>query len=442
MKKKLLVLAPALVSVPLYAMLVGSQVHRPDADYILKFLIISQLVFLLYLLVLFFSRRLDLFGDDRMVLWSLIAVALIIRIVVLTGIGQESFLSDDVFRYVWEGKMVVNGYNPFILSPDDMYSSGLVDTVIYPRINHPWLPTIYPPLSQYSFALSYLIGGDSLWGFKGLSLLFDLIVIAFVIMLVGKEKLPGWTLLIYLLSPLVVLEFIFSNHLDVLAIPFFLAALLSVRRHNAVSAGIWLALAASIKLFAIFCLPVFFVHFGGRERLKFAALFAGVFLGLYVPFLTSAGLDAFGSLWTYLGDWQFNGSIFSLLKGIFGNQAARIVCGGLFVSAVLGLTLWRHRQADPLQRSFWIFAVYIMLTPALFSWYLVWLLPFLILKPRLPFLLFTGTVLLSYHVKIGYYNEGVWIEHWYLRLLEYLPLYGLLAFQTITLLLRQKRGLA
>ncbi|RME26950.1 MAG: DUF2029 domain-containing protein, partial [Candidatus Zixiibacteriota bacterium] len=334
---------------------------------------------------------------------------------------------DDVYRYVWEGKLVAHGGNPFVVSPQEMCDTDLADDTIYPRINHPWLPTIYPPLSQYLFMTAWFIGGDNLLGFKLLSFLFELLTAGAVLVMIRRFHLPPWTWFIWLFSPLVILEFLFSNHLDILALPFFVAAIIAFRDKRLFITGLLLGLAAGVKLFAFFVLPVLvFFTPGWKRRGLLTLTCVGTFLLLYIPFVWSAGTGLFGSLWEYLGSWQYNGSVFMLDKWLFGEHAARMISAVLFILVVLVLALWRREGAKPLWRAFWVFGAYVMLTPSLFAWYLVWLVPFLVLFKVDAYLILTGTVFLSYHVLIGYYDTGKWSQYWWLQIAEYLPFYSAL----------------
>ncbi|UCE24513.1 MAG: hypothetical protein JSU74_00230 [Candidatus Zixiibacteriota bacterium] len=426
---RITLVALGLLLIPLYLLLVYPAEEGPD---IARFLLVSQIIFFAYLVIIFIYRRLSVDGASSRNLWSfMIAVAVVVRVIVVVGSAEQTYLSDDVYRYVWEGKIISNGYNPYLLSPEDMEDSGLADTTIHPRINHAWLPTIYPPLSQYLFATAYLIGGDSVWGFKLISLLFELLAALAVYGLVRTAHLPPWTFMIYLLSPLVIIEFLMSNHLDIFALPF-LAVMLSYlvrQRPMPVTVGTLLALVTLVKLYGLFFLPVLLIHFPGKDKIRFLLSFALVVSVFYLPFLVTSGRELFGSLWIYLGTWQYNGSVFQLARTFLGENVARIACAVIFVGAAGLASLSRRKARDPIHRMFLIFGDYVMLTPALFPWYLVWTVPFIVLYRNLAFLILSGTVFLSYHVLIGYHQTGVWVEYPLLRIAEYVPFYGLLVYQ-------------
>ncbi|MCP4683995.1 MAG: glycosyltransferase family 2 protein [bacterium] len=195
------------------------------------------------------------------------------------------------------------------------------------------------------------------------------------------------------------------------------------------AAGLTLALAVLIKFFALFLVPIAFLYFKGRERLVFVSVFLLTAAVLYLPFVPGAGWSVFGSLWAYLGRWEFNGSVYGVLKLLVGSGGARTVCMLLFTSATVFAVFYRRSATDVYFRALCIFGAYVLFTPTLFPWYLVWLLPLLMLYRRPSFLVLTGICLLSYHVLIAEYTLGMWLEHWYLRALEYLPFYAVLAYE-------------
>jgi len=233
-----------------------------DGNSIRWFIALSIAAGLAYLAFLWVASRSRYTIESSTSLWmTLLILAFAARIVVAVGAGEQAWLSDDIYRYVWEGKLVSHEMNPFTVSPEQLENSGLADDSIFPNIDHPWLPTIYPPLSQYLFALAYRLGGDSLFGFKFLAFLFELLTAIMMIRFAREMHLPRWSVLVYLFCPLVFIEFIISSHVDILAIPFLLMFLLSssLRKPKPIAAGLWLAAAAMIKLPALlFALPLLF----------------------------------------------------------------------------------------------------------------------------------------------------------------------------------------
>jgi hypothetical protein len=441
MIRRLIVITLAILSLALYWTIDWPEKADMTGGHIVTFLYTYGAVFLVYIGLLYAARKLELFSSDKKTLFVLLAIALIARGVVAVNTGEHSYTSDDVYRYIWEGKLVAHCYNPLLYSPEDLAHSGLADSTMYPKINHHWLPTIYPPLSQYLFAAAWLIGGDHIFGFKTISLLFELLSLLVLFFFIRQARLPSWTWLIWLFSPLVIIEFIMSNHLDILAMPFLVLAMIFILRERPVESGLFLAMATMVKLFGLFFTPVLFFFFKGRKRVLFFLSYVVTCVIFYLPFAVSAGPEVFGSLWEYLGNWQYNASIFFLLKNFISEELARQLCGGLFLLVVALVTFYKRSRFQPLERMAALFGTYVILTPSLFPWYLVWIVPFLIYRLRLSFLILTGTVFLPYYVLIGYYNEGQWPNANHFIIAEYVPFYLILIYELIRQIRKPKAAL-
>lgn len=425
--KSLLVALP-LFSLSLFLFMVWPQTMLANEGNpnILAFLIMAQVLAVIYFSILAIGRKCRLELRANRGLWMfLILVGLVTRLTIVVGIGEHTTLSDDVYRYVWEGKLVANGGNPYVTAPEDMESCELADSTIFPNINHPWLPTIYPPLSMGLFTVAYLISGDSVLGFKWLSFFFELATALGIMLLIRRYGLPHWTFLVYWFSPLVLIEFLVSNHQDILAMPFLIGTILFAEGKRPILCGLSLAAMALIKPLGLFIAPAIFLFFIGRQRIQLVAAAALVGLLAYLPFVADAGLEVFGSLWTYLGTWQYNGSVFQLLALFMEPSHSRIVCLVGFVLAVSAILFARRKSANWLKTSLYLFVCYVVFAPSLFPWYLVWMLPLLVLYPNPALLSLSGTIFLSYYVLIGYYADGEWSKQGWVVIVEYVPFYGL-----------------
>ena len=170
------------------------------------------------------------------------------------------------------------------------------------------------------------------------------------------------------------------------------------------------------------------MHFKGKNRVRFGLMFAATFIILYMPYVFGSGGAFLGSLFTYLGEWQYNASIFFLFKYVCGFEWARYMVALLFV-AWTGYLLFR--RLDIYQKLYSIFGGYVILTTTFFPWYFVWMFPFVLRNLSPAFLFLSGSVLLSYHVFIGYYSTGTWSVMPWLGVVSYLPFYSLLIWKTV-----------
>ncbi len=422
--------ATILVALAVLFVVCSAAIFLPDYDTprMVKFLIISQVLFGVSIGIFLIGRKIDFRLQHRRLFLTLLTLAIIARGVMLIGAGDNSYLSDDVYRYVWDGKVTAHGINPFLYTPRDAEVAHLVDSTIHPLINHDWIPTIYPPMAQNIFVLSYLIGGDTVWGFKLIAAIFELLTILALFVWLRMMGVPRSNMLLWLFSPLILTEFYLSAHLDILAMPFLVGALVAIKQKRAGLSGMLLAIATLVKFYGLFFAPFILLSYVGRDRVRFALGYAATLVALYLPYTIGAGTSVFGSLFKYLTDWQFNASVFFVLKYALGMGSARIVVGVAFVGWLLWL-LWRRRNV--LDQMFAAFGGYLVLTTTFFPWYFVWIYPFVLRNLSPAFLFLSGSVLLSYHVFIGYYSVGKWVPILWLGILSYLPFFTLLIVSAV-----------
>ncbi len=409
-----------------------------ESPRIIKFIILTQILFALSIGIWWIGRRFDFENADRKLFYTILVFALIARAIMLIGAGDHFYLSDDVYRYIWDGKVNASGVNPFLYAPDDAELAHLTDETIHPYINHPWHVTIYPPLAQSIFSVSWIIGGDGTFVFKIICALFELLACLALLRWLTVINVSRNNALLYIFSPLILVEFYLSSHLDILALPLLIAALIALRHQKALLTGILLALAGMIKFFGLFFSPFIFFYFKGKDRLKFAGGLVATIILMYLPYAFGSDWKFLGSLFTYLETWQFNGSVFIVLKQLFEMETARNICGVLFVLWNVFLLV---KKEDVHQKCFKSFAGYLILTPVFFPWYYVWIFPFVVRNLSPSFIFLSSATILSYDVFIAFYDVGYWEEVWWMRALIYVPFYiMLLYFPFKQMITRIERG--
>ncbi len=185
--------------------------------------------------------------------------------------------SDDYYRYVWDGKVMAAGINPYAYAPDSPALNSLHSDILPKRVNFPGMKTIYPPLSEELFFVSYLIGGESFLGIKLLLLLFDLASILGLYLILKKLKLPVKNILIYILCPLPVFQFFIDGHVDGFGLPLLIFSLFFYLDNKKLLSYFFLGLSVCIKPLGLILLPIYFFN---EERLadkfKSAAVTAAV----------------------------------------------------------------------------------------------------------------------------------------------------------------------
>ena len=371
---------------------------------------------------------LSIFGCIHLPLWLIVLFGVVFR---ATLMPMAPSLSDDYFRYVWDGRVQAGGLNPYVYPPDSEDLAHLREEEIYAHINHAELPTIYPPLAQLVFRAGYWIS-PSIWGIKALLVGLDLLTAWFLLGLIRMYDQHKEQVLIYLWNPLLLLEVAGNSHVDMLGVSFMVFGLFYLSMNGFGRAAGAFALSFLSKYFVICLVPIFWrwicsqghddSHLGralSLFRVK-KAWPVGIFLGLvglgYLPYL-DAGDRVVGSLGVYAENWEFNAPVFDGLRKLTGSgEVARLAIVGIFGAAVVGLTLsW----LPPIRAGYFLVGLFILLSPTLHPWYLIWMVPFLVFYRNLAWIVFTSLVVLSYHVVIRYAAEGVWQEAMWVRWVEY-----------------------
>lgn len=386
---------------------------RPDLDrHVPVFLALYAAAFACYVAGIWIASTLP---ATRATLIVIVLVGIAARLVL---IAAPPTLSTDMYRYQWEGRVVLSGDNPFALAPNDPSLEPLRDAN-FQNINHPHLETIYPPLAQGIFALGAMFP-RSIIALKILFVCFDVGTVLLLMLLLRDRGLAPAKAIVYAWSPLAIFETAHSGHVDALGIFFLVAGLLFFERRRGLRTTLVLAMAFLAKFGSAILIP----YFVARRRYIPWILTGLIFIVVaYLPFVGARG-KLLSSLLVYSEEWQFNGFIYRAFEGLIGDPIVtrRVLGVGLLV-LVLGAA-WRQR--DLLRYTFVVVGAALLLAPTLYPWYVVWIVPFLCVYLNRAWLLFTGLVALSYWVWTSFPATGVWRLSPTILVLEYVPFYVLL----------------
>lgn len=364
-----------------------------------------------------------LYRGERLKLWSpavILGVALVLRLMFLCAPPQ---LSDDIYRYLWDGSNLLRGVNPYTAAPAATTPPAEL-RAIQAKVNHQEYATIYPPAAQLVFAGGAALGG-SVTGLKAFLVLFDLGLCGLLMLLLRQLQLPAWRAVLYAWNPLPVLEIAASGHVDGAGMTLFMGSvlLLLVRgksRSGAACSGALLGGAGLVKLFPFAFAPALFLLVLPARRSHFLAGFCGALAALTLPFLPHL-VNMLHTLDVYAKHWEFAGFAFGTLRDLTGSgNAARLLLGSTFVisAATIALRLFAAckgldrvtRARKTLAACYAIAFALLLSTPTLQPWYA------LLLAALLPFnagpagLVLCWGVFLTYRVQIPYFILGQWIE--------------------------------
>ena len=330
----------------------------------------------------------------------------------LVLLGSAPLVSDDVYRYVWDGRVQRHGLNPLEAVPADP-ALAYLHTDLTRRIDptSAVLPSVYPPLAQ-RFFLGVTAVHESVLAMGGAVLVCELMIVGVVWRWLTVTGRSPWWVLAYAWHPLVALEGAGGAHIDIVGTLLLVVAAYALSRRRSLLAAVGFAGAFAVKFLPVVLLPLLWK----RIRLADAAVGALLVVLLYVPFL-GGWHPPVGSLGTYLAQWRFNGPLFRWLAPWTGTGTAV----GLAVAAggAVAIHARRTRNREDAAAWLWPLAAAICLLPAIYPWYLVWLIPFLAPLSAWPVVVWTLTSMLTYTVWTPHLAGDGWILPTWVEPVEY-----------------------
>lgn len=339
----------------------------------------------------------------------------------LTLLPTSYTTSDDVHRYFWEGKVVVNGYNPYESAPGDSSLIHLRDDN-FEKVTFKNMHAIYPPMSQLIFVIGYSIAGNSQMFLKLIYLIFEAATLIFLLKLLLLKGKDPKLILLYAWLPLPIMEYFINAHLDAVGITFLVLFLYYFEKDKLNLSPFLLALAFLTKLLAVLLLPLIIKKIGVKKSLVFYFIFIITVIIFYLPF-SSGNLDLFTGLFKYLAHWEFNGSVYNFFKAILSRaDLAKMFCGVLLTLSVFIISF---RYKEFLSAVFGVFICMLIFSSTLYPWYLGWI--------SAVNVFFGLTSVLSLFFTINFSNltplAPVWKEYPIVWIIEYIPFYSLLIYE-------------
>jgi rSAM/selenodomain-associated transferase 1 len=331
---------------------------------------------------------------------------------------------DDVRRYVWDGRLQRFGYNPYVVIPDDPAFAAL-HTAETRGLNNPDLPSIYPPGAQLFFRAVTAIRESTL-AMRVAFVICDLGVVFVLLDVLRRTGQGAHWILAYAWHPLLATEVAGSGHIDIFGVLLLVVSFAALLRRCRAIAAVAFALAVAVKFLPLVLAPLYW----RRVRVRDALLAVIVFALLYLPFL-SHGQIPIGSLGAYIQGFGFNDPAFAVLRQV----AAPQLVAGLAVLVGFLVAIWfRTRFQGPSADAFaWPIAASLLCAPAVFPWYLLWLLPFMRSVSTLPLIIWTVSIIPTYVVwHLRTLGRPFVLPGW-VMLLEY----GAVAITTAVILLRR-----
>lgn len=299
---------------------------------------------------------------------QLIGLGILLRLALLFAFP---LLSDDIYRFIWDGQLIRAGLNPFAQLPgyylaEEHAVAGLTPT-LFAQLNSPDYYTIYPPVAQGVFTVAAYLSPHSWQGASIVMKLFLLMAELGSLALLW-QLLPAWQqsrhkLLFYWLNPLIMVEIMGNLHFEGMMVCFLLLALAAFIRSRWVLAAGAFALSVASKLLPLMFLPFLVFRLWWRKKPSpfwvFSIAFGIITILLFIPLFSAGFTTGFGSsIDLYFRKFEFNASIYYLLRAygyatigwnqiaIYGPLLGKIAVGLIFgLALVQSLLLYSNKHS-------------------------------------------------------------------------------------------------
>ncbi|MCY4598621.1 MAG: hypothetical protein OXF27_01700 [Acidobacteria bacterium] len=328
-------------------------------------------------------------------------------------LGAAPIASDDVYRYLWDGRVQRYASTPSAGAPADPALAGL-HTADTRRIDptSAVLPAIYPPAAQL-FLRAVTAIHESVTAVAAAMIVCDLLIMLLLWRWLAAGGRSPWWVLAYAWHPLPAIEGAAAGHIDLLGTLLVVAAAAALHARRTLAASLTLAAAFSVKFLPLVLAPLLWRRVRLRDGL---AAVAAVGL-LYLPFIGGAVTVPIGSLPQYAAQWRFNGPLFAWIEAAVGAPVAFVLAVGAGLAAAAAARA--RLPATAPEAWAWPLAATLLLLPTVYPWYLVWMIPFLAAPRAWPLIVWTLAAPLTYIVWTVRASGAGWVLPGWVEPIEY-----------------------
>ncbi|MDO9554500.1 carotene biosynthesis protein [Rhodonellum sp.] len=359
-----------------------------------------------------------------------IAMALVLRLLLF---GATPELSDDFYRFVFDGQLLKLGVNPYLNLPEEAFgllgipANGYWQSLLE-QMNSSQYYSVYPPLHQLFFWWAALPGENLIWNvlvLRGLILIFEGLNIFLILRILQDWKLPTTRIWLYAFNPLVIMECTGNLHFEGIVLTGLLLAVYGWGKMKAGLSAFGWSWAVGIKLSPLMFGPIWLMAWPRKKGFVFLLL-AAIAIGFFVAPLAigDSGKGFWQSIRLYQSSFEFNASLYYLLREVFSFFLGYNPIGtlGPILNLLLALGIlvfsffWKIEKKESLAEGMvWILLIYLLFQTVVHPWYLIPAVGLSVLTKNRIFLVWSCLVFLSYSA----YGNRDFVENPYLLLFEY-----------------------
>lgn len=379
----------------------------------------------------------------------LVGIAILFRLVFLFAIPN---LSQDFYRFIWDGRMILEGLNPYISLPETFIQERNFPVSQAVDLYQGMGPlngshfTNYPPVNQLSFWIAALFSNSSILGavvvLRLQIILADIGIIYFGKKILERLNLPIHHIFLYALNPFIIIELTGNLHFESVMLFFLVWSLYLLLKGKWIWAAILLGISVSVKLIPLLFLPLFFQHFVKEDKIKgfgklclFGFITLGTTLVLFLPFLSSELISSYtNSVGLWFRNFEFNASLYYIAREIgylFRGYNEIAIIGKIMpilaITFLLVITFFRKNKTPQQLITALLFGLtfYYFTTTTMHPWYLATLVLLSVFTKYRFTMIWSVAIILSYQA----YANDPWKENLWFVTLEYLMVYGYLIWE-------------
>lgn len=297
-------------------------------------------------------------------------------------------LSDDAYRYVWDGMVQAEGTNPYLYRPSDPTLAAHHEEPIYDVLNSKDYFSVYPPVSQFIFwtgGLFYNQGWEvSYYVIKIILMLFEIAALLLLARLVAPHLL-----ILYAWHPLVLMETAGQAHTESAMLFFLVLAIWFARKQQGIGASVALACAGWVKLYPFVFIPLLWQRFKWKGLIPGGLATGALLLPFYHPQLIANIQD---SLDLYVRFFEFNAGVYYSIKKVYliltGDDWSKFIGPALRRFFLIGLPviyLIDYWKKWPLEKALLVITGFFLIcSTTIHPWYFLGILLLAVMQVRMP----------------------------------------------------------
>jgi alpha-1,6-mannosyltransferase len=331
-------------------------------------------------------------------------------------------LSDDFYRFVWDGRIQQLGFNPFDYTPVELltHTKDPFLNQLFPLLNSPNYFSVYPQFCQIIFRIAAFIGQDNLYlniiMLKAMIFISELGTIYLLFRLLTIRKKAPSLLLIYALNPLVIIELTGNIHFEAFMISFTLLSVLLLSYQKIAASAAALVLAIQAKILPLLAIPLLLRKIGLRKTMLWTltALIMLILMSIDLLIEPKRIQNISESLHLYYGKFEFNGGLYLIFRTIgwwiMDYNPIAIVSKLLILMSLTAMLYAYLTEKDILSGLFWLLCIYLLFGAVVHPWYLAPLIALSIFHTYRFILIWSALIPLTYFTyKVMPFSENYWL---------------------------------